>query len=48
MASFHSSYNEQYHQSVMQHFDTLNANLGTVQNDVNYPTNQFDPLSTNV
>jgi hypothetical protein len=34
LASFHS-YNEQYHQPVMQHFGTLNTNLGAVWNDVN-------------
>jgi hypothetical protein len=30
MASFHSSFNEEYHQPVMQKFDSLNANLGAV------------------
>jgi hypothetical protein len=39
MVNFHSSYNEQYHRSIMQHFDTLNANLGTIQSDVDSLTN---------
>jgi hypothetical protein len=48
MASFHSSYNEQYHQLIMQHFDTLNANLGVLRSDVYSLTNQFGNLSTSV
>jgi hypothetical protein len=48
MASFHSSFNEQYHQPVMQQFDSLNANLDAVQSDVNSLTNQFGTLSTSV
>jgi hypothetical protein len=43
-----SSYNEQYHQPVMQNFETLNANLGAVRSDVDSLTNQFGNLSTNV
>jgi hypothetical protein len=39
MVIFHSSYTEQYHQPVMQHFDTLNTNLGAVQSDVVSLTN---------
>jgi hypothetical protein len=39
MTSFHSSYNEQYHQSVMQQFDTLNTNIGVVRSDVDSLTN---------
>jgi hypothetical protein len=39
MASFHSAYNEQYHQPVMQRFDSLHANLGAVRSDVNYLSN---------
>jgi hypothetical protein len=45
IASFHSSYNEQYHQSIMQQFDTLNANFGFVWSDVDSLTNQFGNLS---
>jgi hypothetical protein len=45
---YHSSYNEQYHQPVMQQFDTLNANIGAVQSDVDSLTNQFGHLSTSV
>jgi hypothetical protein len=48
MASFHSSYNEQYHQPVMQQFDSLNANLGAVRSGVDSLTNQFENLSTSV
>jgi hypothetical protein len=48
MASFHSSYNEQYHQPVMQQFDTLNANLGDVRSDVDSLTNQFGNLSASM
>jgi hypothetical protein len=48
MTSFHSSYNEQYHQPVMQQFDTLNANIGVVRSDVHSLTNQFGHLSTSV
>jgi hypothetical protein len=48
MASFHSSYNKQYHQPIMQYFDTLNANLGVVQSDVDSLTNQFGHPSTSV
>jgi hypothetical protein len=48
MASFHSSYNEQYHQLGMQQFDTLNANLGAVQSDVDSLTNQFGNLSASM
>jgi hypothetical protein len=48
MASFHSSFNEQYHQPIMQQFDSLNANLGAVRSDVDSPTNQFGTLSTSV
>jgi hypothetical protein len=44
MASFHSSYNEQYHQPVMQQFDTLNVNIGFVRSDVDSLTNQFRHL----
>jgi hypothetical protein len=46
MISFHSSYNEQYHQSVMQQFYTLNANIGAVRSDVDSLTNQFGYFST--
>jgi hypothetical protein len=48
MASFHSSYNAQYHQPVMQQFYTLNANIGAVRSDVDCLTNQFGHLSTSV
>jgi hypothetical protein len=48
MASFYSSYNEQYHQSVMQQFDTLNVNIGVVPSDVDSLTNQFEHLSISV
>jgi hypothetical protein len=48
MASFHPSHNEQYHQPVMQQFDTLNANLGVVWNDMDSLTNQFGNLSTSM
>jgi hypothetical protein len=48
MASFHSSFNEQYHQPVMQKFDSLNANLGAVRSDVDSLTKQFGTLSTSV
>jgi hypothetical protein len=48
MASFHSSYNEQYHQPVKQYFDALYTNLGIVRDDVDTLTNQFGSLSTNV
>jgi hypothetical protein len=48
IASFHSSYNEQYHQPVMQQFDTLNANIGVVWSDVESLTNQFGHLSRSV
>jgi hypothetical protein len=46
MASFHSSYNEQYHQPVMQRFDSLHANLGAIRSDVDSRSNQFGHLST--
>jgi hypothetical protein len=46
MASFHSSYNEQYHQPVMQQFDS--ANFGVVRSDVDSLTNQFGNLSASV
>jgi hypothetical protein len=46
MISFHSSYNEQYHQSVMQQFYTLNVNIGVVRSDVDSLTNQFGYFST--
>jgi hypothetical protein len=39
MTSFHSSYNEQYHQPIMQQFDTLNANVGAIWSDVDPLTN---------
>jgi hypothetical protein len=39
MASFHSSYNKQYYQPIMQYFDTLNANLVVVRSDVDSLTN---------
>jgi hypothetical protein len=48
MARFHSSYNEKYHQPVMQQFDSLHANLGVVQSDVNSLSNQFGHLFTSV
>jgi hypothetical protein len=48
MASFHSSYNEQYHQPVMQQFDSLYANLGAIRSDVDSLSNQFGHLSTSV
>jgi hypothetical protein len=48
MGNFQSTYNEQYHQSVMQHFEALNINLGTVQNNVDSLTTHFGNLSTNV
>jgi hypothetical protein len=48
MANFHSSYSEQYHQLVMQQFDTLNANIDAVRSDVDSLTNQFEHLSTSV
>jgi hypothetical protein len=48
IASFHSSYNEQYHQLVMQRFDSLHANLGAVQSDVDSLSNQLGHLSTSV
>jgi hypothetical protein len=48
MARFHSSYNEHYHQPVMQQFDTLNANVGGIQSDVDSLTNQFGHLSISV
>jgi hypothetical protein len=48
MTSFHYSYTEQYHQPVMHHFKTLNANFGVVRSDVNSLTNQFGNPYTNV
>jgi hypothetical protein len=48
MANFHSSYNEQYHQPVMQQFDTLNANIVAVRSDVDSLINQFGHLSISV
>jgi hypothetical protein len=48
MASFHSSYNEHYHQPIMQQFDTLNANVGAIRSDVDSFTSQFRHLSTSV
>jgi hypothetical protein len=48
MTIFHSSYNEQYHQPVIQQFDTLNVNIGVVRSDVDSLTNQFGHLSTSV
>jgi hypothetical protein len=48
MARFHSSYNEQYHQTVMQQFDTLNANIGAIRSDMDSLINQFGHLSTSV
>jgi hypothetical protein len=48
MVSFHSSYNEQYHQPVMQRFDSLHANLGVVRSDMDSLSNQFGHLSTSV
>jgi hypothetical protein len=48
MTSFHPSYNEQYHQLVMQHFEALNTNLGAVRNDMDSLTNQFGNPSTNM
>jgi hypothetical protein len=48
MANSHPSYNEQYHQPVMQQFDTLNVNIGDVQSDVDSLINQFGHFSTSV